>query len=88
MWDYGTGQLGNNGIHFMDIARWGLNLGYPNFVASGGGRIHFDSDMETPDTHIVTFEFPGDKLIVWEHRIWSKRGIDGLGGGIEFYGEL
>jgi predicted dehydrogenase len=85
-WDYGTGQLGNNGLHFLDVARWGLDLGYPTHVSSGGGKIHFDDDMETPDTQIVSFDYP-DVLVTWEHRMWSPHGLDGRRFGMTFYGD-
>lgn len=85
-WDYGTGQIGNNGIHFLDVARWGLDLGYPTHVSSGGGKIHYDDDMETPDTQIVNFDYE-DVLVTWEHRMWSAHGLDGRRFGIAFYGD-
>ena len=84
-WDYGTGECGNNGIHAMDIARWGIGLEYPQLVTCGGGKYSFDDDQETPDTQLATFDYPGGCL-QWEHRTWSKRGIDGQDYGIEFYG--
>ena len=86
-WDTGTGEIGNNGVHFLDIARWGLGVASPSFVSNGGGKFVHDDDRETPDTQICHFEFPEGKLLTWEHRIWTRRGIDGLGAGIEFYGD-
>lgn len=84
-WDYGTGECGNNGIHALDVARMGLDLGAPLSVACGGGKHFFDDDQETPDTQLATFEYPG-LTVSWEHRTWSGRGIDGEGFGVEFYG--
>jgi hypothetical protein len=51
-WDYGNGDLGNQGIHQVDIARWGLGVTYPTKVsgASMGGNFMFDDDQETPNT--------------------------------------
>jgi predicted dehydrogenase len=85
-WHWGTGELGNNGIHSLDVCRWGLQVDYPQTVVCGGGRFHFDDDQETPDTQIVTLNF-GDKAINWEHRTWSRRGFEGDSFGVVFYGE-
>jgi predicted dehydrogenase len=65
-WNWGNGELGNNGIHMIDVMRWGLDVGFPTKVTSSGGRYRYDDDQETPDTHTVGFEFPGRKQIVWE----------------------
>ncbi|HET6880167.1 MAG TPA: Gfo/Idh/MocA family oxidoreductase [Pirellulales bacterium] len=85
-WNWGTGELGNNGIHALDVCRWGLEVDSPQSVVCGGGRFHFDDDQETPDTQIVTYNF-GDKAINWEHRTWSRRGFEGDTFGVVFYGE-
>jgi predicted dehydrogenase len=85
-WDWGTGELGNNGIHGLDVARWGLDVDAPAKVASGGGKFVFDDDQEVPDTQVVTYEFPHTS-IVWEHRMWSTHGLEGSAFGIAFYGE-
>lgn len=65
-WHWGNGELGNNGVHMIDLCRWGLGVDFPNRVTSSGGRYRFDDDQETPDTHVVSFEFPGKKSITWE----------------------
>lgn len=85
-WNWGTGEIGNNGIHGVDVARWGLGVDAPLAVASGGGKYVFDDDQEVPDTQVVTWEFP-NACLVWEHRMWSKHGTEGAGFGIAFYGE-
>jgi predicted dehydrogenase len=85
-WDYGTGELGNNGIHALDIARWALGVDAPLRVTCGGGKYFYDDDQQTPDTQVATFDFPGTCLI-WEHRIWSKTGLEGEPWGIMLYGE-
>lgn len=84
-WDFGTGECGNNGIHALDVARWGLGVEYPSIVSCGGGKYFFEDDQETPDTQLATFDFP-NTCIQWEHRTWTKRGIDGQGYGVTFYG--
>jgi predicted dehydrogenase len=85
-WNWGTAELGNNGIHAVDVARWGLGVDAPLSVASSGGKYVFDDDQETPDTHLTTWEFPG-ACLECEHRIWSKHGVEGSGHGTAFYGE-
>ncbi len=84
-WNWGTGELGNNGIHGLDVARWGLGVDAPLTVCSGGGRFVFD-DREVPDTQVVTYEFP-KSCLVWEHRLYDKHPLEGLGFGIAFYGD-
>jgi predicted dehydrogenase len=86
-WHWGCGELGNNGIHALDVARWGLNVEYPIKVTSGGGKYRHDDDQETPDTHIVTFNFPGNKSIIWEGLSWSPYGPGATGFGMSFHGE-
>jgi predicted dehydrogenase len=85
-WDYGTGELGNNGIHMLDVARMVLGLDAPKTISSGGGKLFYDDDRQTPDTHIAVYDFPGTTLI-WEHRIWSKTGVEGEAAGVTLYGE-
>ena len=82
MWDYGTGELGNNGIHALDRVRWIMNLDGPTRIVAVGGKFFYDDDQETPDTLNVTYEFPTCS-VSWEHRVWSKS----TGDGIAFYGE-
>ncbi|MBR4652287.1 MAG: Gfo/Idh/MocA family oxidoreductase [Kiritimatiellae bacterium] len=66
--NWGTGETGNNSVHFVDIARWCMGLDYPERVVSTGGRywIPSDTDWEWPDMHNVSWEFPGGKVITWE----------------------
>ncbi len=85
-WHWGTGELGNNGIHSLDVCRWGLDVDYPRRVTAGGGKYYFDDDQETPDTHTVTYDF-GDKAITWEGRNWHHRGFENSTFGIAFYGD-
>ena len=66
-WDTGNGDIGNQGIHEMDIARWGLGVGLPKSVVSTGGKYLYDDDQETPNTQIATFDY-GDKELMFEVR--------------------
>jgi predicted dehydrogenase len=85
-WDYGTGEIGNNGVHGLDILRWVIGLDAPTRVTAGGGMLFFDDDQQTPDTMAVTFDFPGT-TVVWEHRVWSKTGMEDDSFGMRIYGE-
>ena len=53
-WDCGNGDMGNQGVHEMDMARWGLGVGLPDRIQSMGGHFMFDDDQETPNTLIGT----------------------------------
>jgi predicted dehydrogenase len=86
-WHWGNGELGNNGIHALDVARWGLGVDFPTRVTSGGGKYRHDDDQETPDTHLVTYNFPGSKSILWEGLSWSPYGPGGTQFGISFHGD-
>jgi len=87
-WDVGTGELGNNGIHGLDVARYVLGLDAPTRVTSSGGKYVFDDDQQTPDTQLAAFDFP-TCMLVWEHRVWSKNNADleGESFGIALHGE-
>ncbi|HFE53113.1 MAG TPA: twin-arginine translocation signal domain-containing protein [Bacteroidetes bacterium] len=87
-WDYGNGDIGNQGVHQMDIARWGLGVGFPLKVMAMGGHFMFDDNQETPNTMITAFEYPnpeggGDKkkILQFEVRHWISNHEGGLGEG-------
>jgi predicted dehydrogenase len=84
-WHYGNGELGNNGVHALDICRWGMGVEYPVRVTSSGGRYRWDDDQETPDTHTVAYEFDGKRQITWEGLSCNKHSIDA--GFVSWYGE-
>ncbi len=67
-WDYGNGDIGNQGVHEMDIARWGLGKDtLPKTVYASGGKFVYDDDQETPNTLTATFDY-GDAQLVFEVR--------------------
>lgn len=83
-WDYGNGDIGNQGIHEMDICRWGLGVTLPNKVFSMGGHFMFDDDQVTPNTQIANLEFNVNgkkKIIVFEVRHWISNHEAGIGEG-------
>jgi hypothetical protein len=80
-WEYGNGDMGNQGVHEMDIARWGLNVTLPDKISAIGGHFMFDDDQNTPNGLISVFEFPnqsagGDKkkILQFEVRHWITNG--------------
>jgi predicted dehydrogenase len=95
-WDTGNGDLGNQGIHEVDIARWGLGVTHPTKVSAIGGKFMFDDDQETPNTLSASYEFEVDgkpKMMTFEVRHWispHEAGIsEGKPGntiGNQFYG--
>jgi predicted dehydrogenase len=66
-WNTGNGDIGNQGIHEMDMARWGLGVDAPKSAVSTGGKYAYDDDQETPNTQLSSFNF-GDAEIVFEVR--------------------
>ena len=67
-WDTGNGDIGNQGVHEMDIALWGLGrTGWPTTVASTGGKFVWKDDQETPNTQQATFDF-GDAQMTFDVR--------------------
>jgi len=86
-WHWGTGEIVNNGVHFLDLARWGLQVDYPEKCYSSGGRYHFQDDWQTPDTQIASYDFGGGKSILWEGRSCNARDINAMGSGVSFHGE-
>ena len=82
-WEYGNGDMGNQGIHEMDIARWGLGVKLPTRITTAGGHFMFDDDQNTPNTLMALFEFPnndagGDKkkILQFETRHWISNRED------------
>jgi predicted dehydrogenase len=87
-WNTGNGDIGNQGIHEMDIARWGMGVGMPKSVVSTGGKYVYDDDQETPNTQIATFDY-GDSQIVFEVRGLPTNGEGDLrAGGVNFVGNI
>ena len=91
--NFGTGDIGNDGAHEMDIARWGLGVeGLPSSASAIGGKYYFDDDQQFPDTATCVFQWPGDdsvgrrRQLTFEMRIWSKNYPHNCDTGVEFYG--
>ena len=92
-YNFGTGDAGNDGVHDIDIARWGLGVEtHPSVVSATGGKLFFDDDQQFPDTMYVSFDYAPDakskrrRQLIYEHRIWSPYVQEGHENGNAFYG--
>lgn len=86
-WHWGTGELGNNAVHYVDFLRWGMGLDMPLRVTSSGGKYRYpDDDQETPDTNVSSFDF-GGATITWEQRSWAPRNSQEQKAEMAFFGE-
>ncbi len=94
MWyHFGAGEMGNDGVHDVEYARWGLGVEtHPTKVAALGGKYYFHDEQEFPDTQQVTFEYPGDgkpgskRMLIYEQRLFSTNYPYNCDSGAEFYG--
>lgn len=91
--NFGCGGMGNDGIHELDYALWGLGVTtHPSRVVALGGKYFFDDDQEFPDTQQVTFEWPGDdavgnrRMLIYEQRLWSTNYPFNVDSGAEYIG--
>ena len=86
--DYANGEIGDDGIHDIDMARWGLgNNLLPNKVSAGGGTmILHGHSTEYPDNMVVRYEFPDGKVMVYENYPFTAYGMHGFDNGNVFYG--
>ncbi|MCU0716797.1 MAG: Gfo/Idh/MocA family oxidoreductase [Pirellula sp.] len=82
-WHWGNGELGNNGVHGLDVCRWGLQVDYPIRTVSSGGRYCYQDDQETPDTQQVAWEFEGGKQITYQGLSCTQHPPGAL---VSFYG--
>jgi predicted dehydrogenase len=88
VWNTGNGDIGNQGVHQLDIARWGAGIeGFPERVRSLGGRLGYDDDGETPNTQVVAYDCAGAPPIVFEVRGLVTPSYRGANIGVVFHGE-
>ena len=94
-WDTGNGEIGNQAIHELDVARWGLGVQYPVKISAVGGHFMFDDDQETPNVLNCAYEFDVNgkrRMMECEVRHWmtnNEAGIEDRGHnsvGNLFYG--
>lgn len=85
-WHYGSGDIGNDGVHELDIARRALGVGLPSSVSGMGRKMYFDDDQQTPDTMNITYDY-GNTLIQYEQRLWNPYGLEQCDNGVAVYGD-
>jgi len=93
-YDFGCGDMGNDGVHDIDVALWGLGVDtHPTSATCFGGKNFFDDDQQFPDTQYAVFEYPipgkpvgRKKQLIFEQRIWSPYSQEGYENGASFYG--
>src|SRR5262245_59427364 len=94
-YEFGCGDIGNDGVHDIDVACWGLGVTtHPSTITCLGGKYFFDDDQQWPDTQYAIFEYPAGglpagrkKQLIFEQRIWSPYVQEGYENGAAFYGE-
>lgn len=87
-WDYGNGDIGNQGIHETDLCMWGLDVGLPEKITSAGGKFLWNDCKETPEVLTSTYHYPKQgKIIEFEVRPWMTNKEDGVEVGNMFYGD-
>lgn len=98
-YDYGTGDLGNDGVHRLDIALAALNaaadasgdpqVGLPRTISATGGKWYFDDQQEWPDTLQANFEFAGEpsRMLTYEMRVWNPYSFMGESEGAAVFGD-
>jgi predicted dehydrogenase len=92
-YDFGCGDIGNDGVHDIDVALWGLGVDTdPATATCLGGKYFFDDDQQFPDTQYAVFEYPATdqqsrkRQLIFEQRIWSPYVQEGYENGAAFYG--
>ncbi len=86
LWHWGNGELGNNGVHTLDILRWGLKADYPLSVTYQGGRYGHEDPQETPDTGTAVYDF-GHAGCEWVQSSCHPRAAEKPAAECVFYGE-
>ena len=85
--EYGNGDICDDGIHHLDLARWGLGVEtHPNRITAHGSRIDLVGEREYPDNMMVSYHYDEGKVLTYEDRGWSPYGNYGFDSGNAFYG--
>jgi predicted dehydrogenase len=86
-WHWGTAETGNNATHELDVARWALQVNYPEHVDVEAAKRHFKNDgWVMYDTMDASFRFSGNKIIQWDGKSRSGYNTYGSDRGTVIYG--
>ena len=86
-WQYGTGELCNNAMHELDVARWLMGLTYPTRVeAQGAKQFHAGDDWEMYDSLALTLQYDQDRTIRWNGQSCNAMLTYGRGRGVLLLG--
>jgi len=86
LWHWGNGELGNNGVHLLDVLRWGLKARYPKRISYTGGRYWHRDEQQTPDTGTAVYDF-GNAAAEWVQSSCTPRSAEKPLGEAVFYGD-
>jgi len=85
--DYGNGEIGGDGIHDIDMARWGLGATtHPVRVVALGTRSHLRGESDFPDNLTATFEYADGRTLIYENRNFAPYKMHGWDNGNLFFG--
>jgi predicted dehydrogenase len=85
--DYGNGDIGNDGVHDLDMARFGLGVTtHPVRITAHGSRIDLVGEREYPDNMMVAYHYDEGKVLLYEDRGWTPYPMYGTDSGNAFYG--
>lgn len=86
--DYGNGEIGDDGIHDLDMATWGLGIDtLPKQITARGGRMMLPNHVsDYPDNMTVTYEYPDGRILLYENYPFTAYGLHGYDNGNVFYG--
>lgn len=93
-WDYGNSEIGNQGVHVLDVALWGIQAlhnnihVFPKRISATGSIYWLDDAKEVPDTQSVAYDY-GDLMLTFELRSFAYDHVmhqgDPKAGGTDFY---
>lgn len=86
-WKYGTGEICNNAMHELDVARWLMGVTFPKTVEARGARnFHKGDDWEMYDTLALDLVYDNDRTIRWNGQSCNAMLTYGRGRGVLLLG--